>query len=375
MKVLSVIGTRPEAIKMAPVIHALRMRSDCLRSYVCMTGQHREIADQVRELFHIAVDFDLNVMQPGQSLIGTAATILSRFESVLCEVRPDWVLVQGDTTTVAMAAIAAHYSGSKVGHVEAGLRTFDKTQPFPEESNRRITAVVADKHFVPSKFAQENLLRENIALDSIYHTGNTIVDALQMVREYPFSFDGSSLDWIEHLPLGRRLALVTVHRRENFGDGICSICKAIKELAYKYRGTPVEFIYPVHPNPQIRKTVYEILDEVEHVHLMPPLDYLSLFNVLCRVDVVLTDSGGIQEEACALGKRIIILREVTERPEVVSSGMGVLVGSDPALIINQYLMISSSTKLETSSINPYGDGHAAERIVAAILDEPVTPPV
>jgi UDP-N-acetylglucosamine 2-epimerase (non-hydrolysing) len=372
MKVLSVIGTRPEAIKMAPVIHALRARSDCLESYVCMTGQHREIADQARDLFHITADFDLDVMRTGQGLIGTAAAIMSGFESVLNNLKPDWVLVQGDTTTVAMAAVAAHYAGSKVGHVEAGLRTFDKTQPFPEESNRRITAVVTDKHFAPTSLAVENLRKENIASDTIYHTGNTIIDALRMVREYPFSFAGSSLEWIERLPSGTRLVLVTAHRRENFGEGIRNICGAIKELAVKHRGA-VQFVYPVHPNPNIHDVAYATLDGVDHVHLTPPLDYLTLFNVLRRADVVLTDSGGIQEEACALGKRIIILRDVTERPEVVHSGIGVLAGSSPSLIID--LFNATGVPMgPREDVNPYGDGHAAERIVAAILDEPIVSP-
>jgi UDP-N-acetylglucosamine 2-epimerase (non-hydrolysing) len=371
-KVLSVIGTRPEAIKMAPVIQALRARPDKVESYVCMTGQHREIANQAKELFGIAADFDLNVMRPGQSLIGTAAAILARFESVLHDLRPDWVLVQGDTTTVAMTAIAAHYMGSKVGHVEAGLRTFDKTQPFPEESNRRVTAVVADKHFAPTDIAVKNLLKENIAPAIVYHTGNTIIDAVRMVREYPFSFAGGQLEWIERLSPEVHLVLITAHRRENFGEGIRNICGAIKDIAVKQNGT-VQFIYPVHPNPNIYDVVYKSLDGVDHVHLTPPLDYLTLFNVLLRADIVLTDSGGIQEEACALGKRVIILRDVTERPEVVHSGMGVLAGSDPARIINQFTAASGLGKPGEVCVNPYGDGYAAERIVAAILDEPIIP--
>jgi UDP-N-acetylglucosamine 2-epimerase (non-hydrolysing) len=364
LKVISIFGTRPEAVKMAPVVRELA-QTPGIESRVCVTAQHREMLDQVLEIFGITPDIDLNLMQPGQSLAALTARVFTHLEPVLTDFQPDWVLVQGDTTTVMAAALLAYYHQIKVGHVEAGLRTGDKFQPFPEEINRRVAGVVADLHFAPTGWSRQNLLRENIPAEQIIVTGNPAIDALQWVARQPF--DVSTLP----LPTARgKLVLVTAHRRENFGQPLENICTAIKKLANHYAGA-VQFVYPVHLNPNVQEPAYRILGEQPHVTLLPPLDYLPMVNLMKRAALVLTDSGGIQEEAPGLGVPTLVMRNTTERPEGVEAGTLKLVGTDPAVIIREarYLLDDPLTHAAMAGAkNPYGDGHAAERIVQAILD-------
>ena len=364
MKVLSVVGTRPEAVKMAPVILRLR-ETPGVESVVCVTAQHREMLDQVFSLFDILPEIDLNLMRPGQTLAGISAAIFTHLDPVLNEVRPDWVLAQGDTTTVMATALLSYYRRIPVGHVEAGLRTGDKWQPFPEEINRRIAGVVADLHFAPTAWARENLLRENVPDETIRVTGNPVIDALQWVAERPFAWDASPL---AALPADKRLVLVTAHRRENFGQPLENICAALKALAA--RGD-VHLVYPVHLNPRVQEPVYRLLEEVPNITLLPPLDYLPLVHLLKRSVLVLTDSGGLQEEAPGLGVPVLVLREVTERPEGVRAGTVKLVGTDTARIVAEASRLLDDPKAHAAmaqAVNPYGDGHAAERIVAALLE-------
>ena len=366
IKVLSIFGTRPEAVKMAPVVKELARLPE-IESQVCVTAQHRQMLDQVLDLFGITPDFDLDLMTPGQSLANLTARVFTHLDPVLADLKPDWVLVQGDTTTVMAAAMLAYYHQVRVGHVEAGLRTGDKFQPFPEEVNRRVASVVADLHFAPTECSRQNLLRENIPDEDIRVTGNTAIDALHWVVEQPFDF--SSLD----LQLGSsppRLVLVTAHRRENFGRPLEDICQALKTLAVHYRDE-VHFIYPVHLNPNVQGPVYQAIGEVPNITLLPPLDYLPLINIMKRSTIVLTDSGGLQEEAPGLGVPTLVLRNTTERPEGVEAGTLKLVGTDPNVIIGEVRRLlddPSAHAAMAGAVNPYGDGHAAARIVAAILD-------
>ena len=364
MKVLSVVGTRPEAVKMAPVILRLR-ETPGVESVVCVTAQHREMLDQVFSLFDILPEIDLNLMRPGQTLAGISAAIFTHLDPVLNEVRPDWVLAQGDTTTVMATALLSYYHRIRFGHVEAGLRTGDKWQPFPEEINRRIAGVVADLHFAPTVWARENLLREDVPDETIRVTGNPVIDALQWVAERPFAWDASPL---AALPADKRLVLVTAHRRENFGQPLENICAALKALAA--RGD-VHLVYPVHLNPRVQEPVYRLLEGVPNITLLPPLDYLPLVHLLKRSVLVLTDSGGLQEEAPGLGVPVLVLREVTERPEGVRAGTVKLVGTDTARIVAEASRLLDDPKAHAAmaqAVNPYGDGHAAERIVAALLE-------
>jgi UDP-N-acetylglucosamine 2-epimerase (non-hydrolysing) len=366
IKVLSIFGTRPEAVKMAPVVLELA-RSAGIESRVCVTAQHRQMLDQVLDLFGIHPDIDLDLMQPGQSLAAMTARVFTHLDPVLKNLKPDWVLVQGDTTTVVSAALLAYYHRIKVGHVEAGLRTDDKYQPFPEEINRRVAGVIADLHFAPTEWSRRNLLQENISADRIMVTGNPAIDALNWVAGLPFDF--TSLDLGNPAPEAR-LVLVTAHRRENFGQPLEDICLALKTLAAHYRGA-VHLIYPVHLNPNVQEPVYRILGQVEHIHLMPPLDYLPMVNLMRRATLVLTDSGGLQEEAPGLGIPTLVLRNTTERPEGVEVGTLKLVGTDPQAIVveaRRLLDDPNAYAAMAGSVNPYGDGHAAGRIVKAILD-------
>ena len=366
IKVLSIFGTRPEAVKMAPVVRELA-QTPGIEAKVCVTAQHREMLDQVLDLFEITPDMDLNLMQPGQSLAGLTARVFTHLEPVLADLQPDWVLVQGDTTTVMSAAMLAYYHQIKVGHVEAGLRTHDKFQPFPEEINRRVAGVVADLHFAPTEWSRQNLLRENTPDQQIVVTGNPAIDALQWVTQQPFDF--SSINLPESVDHGR-LVLVTAHRRENFGQPLEDICLAIKTLAQHYAGE-VHFVYPVHLNPNVQDPAHRILGEESHVTLLPPLDYLPLVNVMKRASIVLTDSGGIQEEAPGLGVPTLVLRNTTERPEGVEAGTLKLVGTDPEVVIREARRLLDDPQAHAAmsgAKNPYGDGHAAERIVKAILD-------
>jgi UDP-N-acetylglucosamine 2-epimerase (non-hydrolysing) len=365
MKILSVFGTRPEAIKMAPVVQALA-RTGGIDSRVCVTAQHRQMLDQVLALFKITPDYDLDLMQDDQSLAELSAAIFTSLDPVLDEFRPDWVLVQGDTTTVAMTGLLAYYHRVRVGHVEAGLRTHDKWQPFPEEINRRVAGVTADLHFAPTEWARQNLLSEGISQNAIVVTGNPVIDALRFVADLPMPPDIKEL--LGKLDLAhRKLILVTAHRRENFGKPLENICIAIKELAA--RGD-CEIVYPVHLNPNVQKPVTTLLKDLDHITLLPPLNYLPLVHLMKHAALILTDSGGIQEEAPSFGVPVLVLREVTERPEGIQAGSLKLVGTNSRQIVREARLLlddaSAYSKMATAS-NPFGDGKAAQKIVGALL--------
>ena len=369
LRVMTVIGTRPEAIKMAPVVQELSRHAD-IESIVVATAQHREMLDQVLALFDIQPKRDLNLMRADQSLADLTAAIFTNLDPLLTEYQPDWLLAQGDTTTVMAAALCAYYRQVKFGHVEAGLRTGDKWQPFPEEINRRMAGVIADLHFAPTDWARDNLLREGIVPSLIKITGNTIIDALNQIKNMPMPAEIEALLTQKKVLNGERdLVLVTAHRRESFGQPIREICAALKELAGKY-ANQVEFVYPVHLNPNIQEPVQEILGNVANVSLLPPLEYLPLVHLEMHAKIILTDSGGIQEEATGLGKPCLVLRERTERPEGVQAGVLKLVGTSREMIVS-----SASNLLDdpaeyarmAHAANPYGDGTAARKIVAEIL--------
>jgi UDP-N-acetylglucosamine 2-epimerase (non-hydrolysing) len=362
LRVLTIVGTRPEAIKMAPVILALQRRSERFESRVCATAQHRQMLDQVLGLFDIRPQYDLNLMRDNQSLAEITASVFTGIDRVLRDEKPDWVLVQGDTTTVMATALTAYYHKIHIGHVEAGLRTHDKYQPFPEEINRKVAGAVADAHFAPTRLARENLLAEGVPADTIQVTGNPVVDALLLAAQRPFDMGHSPL---AGLPADLRWVLVTAHRRESFGAPLEQICEAIRDLAERFRGD-VHFLYPVHLNPNVGEPVRRLLGNIPNITLLPPLDYLPMVNALKRSELVLTDSGGLQEEAPALGKPVLVLREVTERPEGIEAGTARLVGTDRQKIIDAATrLLTQPVEYEkmAHSVNPYGDGHAAERIV------------
>ena len=366
MRVLCVIGTRPEAIKTAPVVSELRKYPGRVEVKVCVTGQHREMLDQMLSLFGIRPDYDLDVMQDGQSLADVTARVLTGLEPVVAKEKPDWMLVQGDTTTTVIAALVAFYNRVRVGHVEAGLRTGNKLQPFPEEMNRAIVDRLADLHFVPTETARQNLLREGIDQASIRVTGNTAVDALHWVSALPSPPDVTA--WVP--ATSARIVLVTIHRRENFGPPMESICGALRELAERY-GDRLRIVYPLHLNPNVQVPARRLLEGIANVSLLPPLDYLSMVHLMKRSYLMLTDSGGIQEEAPALGKPVLVLREVTERPEGVASGVAKVVGTDRERIVAETVRLLEDPVLHermARAVNPYGDGHAAERIVEALLN-------
>jgi UDP-N-acetylglucosamine 2-epimerase (non-hydrolysing) len=367
MRVLTVFGTRPEAVKMAPVVQELK-RTPGIEVCVCVTAQHRQMLDQVLTLFEIRPDIDLDLMQEDQSLAELSAAIFTHLDPVLAHVRPDWMLVQGDTTTSAVASLLAYYRRIRVGHVEAGLRTHDKWQPFPEEINRRVTGVIADLHFAPTEWARHNLLAESVPEAAVVVTGNPVIDALQAVAARPEPEETARL--LEKLGIGaqgKRLILVTAHRRENFGEPLENICAALRELAG--RGD-VEIVYPVHLNPNVQTPVHHLLDGVAHVSLLPPQDYLPLVHLMKRAALILTDSGGIQEEAPAFGVPVLVLRAVTERPEGVEAGVLTLVGTDDRLIVREASRLLDDPAAYASmarAVNPFGDGHAAARIVQTLL--------
>lgn len=368
LSILSVIGTRPEAIKMAPVLQAFERNSPHIRSLVCVTSQHREMVDPILALFGLDADFDLDVMEPDQSLSNLTATLVNKLAPILSRTAPDWVLAQGDTTTVFAAALSAYYHKIPFAHVEAGLRTGDLYQPFPEEMNRRFADSVATLHFAATFQNCENLLREQIPEHRIVVTGNTGVDALLWAAELPCDWSGGPL---AHIPAAASIVLVTAHRRENFGEPLSQICCAIRDLALKFAECGVLFVYPVHPNPNVRRTVFDILGGISNVSLPEPLDYLSMIHLMKQSTVILTDSGGIQEEAVGLGIPVLVLREVTERPEGIAAGVAQLVGTQRAEIFAKVSTVLQEPLLRqrmVSSSNPYGDGKAAERIVAALLN-------
>lgn len=371
-KVLSIFGTRPEAIKMAPVIKELEKYPDVFQSIVCVTAQHREMLDQVLNLFSICPDYDLDIMKPGQSLFDVTCNVLKGLKPVLEKERPDIVLVHGDTTTTMAASLAAYYCQMSVGHVEAGLRTHKKFTPFPEEINRTVTGVLSDLHFAPTETARRNLLNENVANDTIHVTGNTVVDALMSVSVKLNNDPAIRLQMdqkFSFLDPSKRLILVTCHRRENFGEGFENICRALAELAETL--SDIEIVCPLHLNPNVRGPVQRLLGGGRHnnIHLIDPLDYLPFVYLIDRSYLILTDSGGIQEEAPSLGKPVLVMRETTERPEALDAGTVKLVGADKRLIISGALELLQNNEVYRSmsiAHNPYGDGHAAERI-AAIL--------
>ena len=366
LKILSILGTRPEAIKMAPVIRELARHPDQITSLICVTAQHRQMLDQVLNLFQITPNFDLDIMREAQSPTQVAASVLARLEPILLAERPDWVLTQGDTTTAMAASLAAFYARVKVGHVEAGLRTHDKNQPFPEEVNRRVTSVVADLHFAPTAWARRNLLKECIPARSIILTGNPVIDALHAVCAMPYC---PQLGPLAPIPSDRRIVLVTAHRRENTGPPLISICEALCELARRYQGS-LHIVYPVHLNPHIREPVYHLLSDIPGIILLPPLDYLPLVHLLRRSYLVLTDSGGLQEEAPSLGKPVLVLRNTTERPEAIEAGTAMLVGTSCQRIVDETAHLLDDTQAYermAQAVNPYGDGQAAPRIVNALL--------
>ncbi len=373
LRVLSIFGTRPEAIKMAPVVLGLA-RADGIESKVCVTAQHREMLDQVLDLFKIKPDHDLNLMAPGQDLFDITARSLLGLRDVLRQERPDVVLVHGDTTTCFAAALAAFYENIPVGHVEAGLRTGDLRAPFPEEANRSLVGRIASYHFAPTEGSRRNLLAESVNPDRIWVTGNTVIDALLMVRDMV----GAQGDdhWREHFGAklygrivdpARKLILITGHRRENFGQGFIDLCTAIRDLANAHPDW--DLLYPVHLNPNVRKPVYDILAGLDNVILIEPEDYAPFVWLMDHSDMILTDSGGIQEEGPALGKPVLVMRNVTERPEAVEAGTVLLVGTDREKIVagvERVLLDSAVYSAMSHAHNPYGDGHAVERIVEAL---------
>jgi UDP-N-acetylglucosamine 2-epimerase (non-hydrolysing) len=370
LRVVSIFGTRPEAVKMAPVVKALANDPE-IESKVVVTAQHREMLDQVLGLFGIHPDLDLNLMRPNQSLARLTADIFANLDPVLRELAPDWVLVQGDTTTVMAAAILCYYNRIRVGHVEAGLRTGDRWQPFPEEINRRVAGVVADLHFAPTEHSRQNLLREGVPDWRIVVTGNPVIDALQEIIRRPIPAEAQALlDRCGIRPGGRELILVTAHRRENFGRPLEEICSALRGLAGRY-AERIHLIYPVHLNPNVQEPVKRLLGGVENISLIPPLEYLPLLHLMKRARLVLTDSGGIQEEATGLGVPTLVLRRTTERPEGVEAGVLKLVGTDAAVIqaeAARLLEDETAYRAMAQAANPFGDGHAAGRIVTALKD-------
>ncbi|MGM9978708.1 MAG: non-hydrolyzing UDP-N-acetylglucosamine 2-epimerase [Clostridium sp.] len=364
-KIITIFGTRPEAIKMAPLVKELEKREG-IESKICVTAQHREMLDQVLELFDIKPDFDLNIMKTKQSLTGITNRILEGLETIFKEEKPDMILVHGDTTTTFSSALAAYYQQIKVGHVEAGLRTFDKYFPFPEEMNRKLTGAIADLHFSPTKGAKNNLLREGIDEKSIYITGNTVIDAMLHTVEDDYVFENEELNKIDFK--NKKVIMITAHRRENWGEGISNICEALNQIVNENKD--VELVYLVHLNPIVKDMVHEKLGGKERVHLLNPLDTKETHNLMNKCFMVMTDSGGLQEEAPHLGKPVLVLRDVTERPEAVEYGTVKLVGTNKEKIIDEAnILINSKEAYEKMSkaVNPYGDGKASERICDAIM--------
>jgi len=367
IKVMNVFGTRPEAIKMAPVIQKLKEAEE-IEAIVTVTAQHREMLDQVLELFQIKPDYDLDIMKEGQSLSDITVRVLKGLEEVMIRERPDMVLVHGDTSTTFVAALAGFYQQLKVGHVEAGLRTYNKYSPFPEEMNRHLTGVLTDVHFAPTSTSRNNLLAENNPVERIFVTGNTVIDALLKTVSDDYRFELPELARIDFIH--QKVILLTAHRRENLGEGMENIFQAVRELVQTEE--EVEVIFPVHLNPLVREKANNILGGLKRVHLIEPLDYLPFANLMARSYLILTDSGGLQEEAPSLGKPVLVLRDTTERPEALEAGTVSLVGTDREAIFStarELLKDEDKYNKMARAVNPYGDGKASERIVNRILYE------
>jgi len=365
--VLTLVGTRPEAIKMAPVLKELGKHRDQIRSIVCVTGQHRQMLEQALEIFQIHPDYDLAVMEPDQMLSRLTTKLLTSLNPVVEETHPNWILAQGDTTTVLVAALVSYYQRVLFGHVEAGLRTGDKFRPYPEEMNRRIADQLADALFAPTEQNRQALLREGIADNKIAVTGNTVVDALQFTAERPFDWSTGPL---ASLPEQKQIVLVTAHRRESFGQPLREICLAVKELSISLNSEGVHFVYPVHLNPNVRKAAEGILSGLPNVSLIEPLDYSSMIHLMKRSKLILTDSGGIQEEAPSLGVPVLVMRDATERPEGVEMRVARLVGTNRSRIVEEVTRLLRDPAAYAAMVtreNPYGDGNASRRIVSFLL--------
>ena len=366
-KILIVFGTRPEAIKMAPLVKEFQKQAEGFDTKVCVTAQHREMLDQVLEFFSITPDYDLNLMKPGQNLYGLTADIITGMKPVLEDFCPDYVFVHGDTTTTMATSIAAFYSGAKVCHIEAGLRTHNKWSPFPEEINRQVTGRIADYHFAPTETSKQNLLQENVLESTVVVTGNTVIDALLESVEKVNSEPSVFIQDLSKRLGDREMILVTGHRRENHGEGFIRICEALKTIAQDDSSRLI--VYPVHLNPKVQEPVNRILSEVDNVILIDPLAYQDFIWMMNRAKLIITDSGGVQEEAPSLGKPVLVMRDTTERPEAVAAGTVLLVGTDTNLIVAEALdLLTNKSRFEKMSRlhNPYGDGKACERIVAHI---------
>lgn len=383
-KIMLVFGTRPEAIKMAPLVLALRKHSDMFETIVCVTGQHRQMLDQVLDIFEIRPDYDLNIMKQGQDLYDITARVLTGMRDVLNEAQPDMVLVHGDTTTSTAAALAAFYRQIPVGHVEAGLRTHDIYSPWPEELNRQITGRIASCNFAPTPLSRKNLTDEGVPENRITVTGNTVIDALFSIVDKIKNDSSLCVKITEELAKagydpsrlkdGKKLVLITGHRRENFGDGFISMCRAIKTLSGKY--PDVDFVYPMHLNPNVRRPIHEVfgnnLQGLGNMFFIEPLEYLSFVFLMEKSNIVLTDSGGIQEEAPGLGKPVLVMRDTTERPEAIEAGTVKLVGTDYDRIVNEVSALLDNPSIYDSmskAVNPYGDGKACERIIETLISK------
>lgn len=367
IKNLFVFGTRPEAIKMAPLVKEFQEHHEAFESKVCITAQHREMLDQVLDFFEIVPDFDLNLMKPNQNLYGLTADIITNLRPVLENFNPDFVFVHGDTTTTMATSIAAFYAGAKICHVEAGLRTFNMQSPFPEEMNRRVTGVVSNIHFAPTSTSRRNLLNENTSEVNILVTGNTVIDALlfSVNKVNTINYKDQEIEGLKLIVEGSsKIILVTGHRRENHGQGLINICEALKEIALQH--PECQIIYPVHLNPNVQEHVYELLSDITNIKLISPLSYPSFVWLMEKSHIIITDSGGVQEEAPSLGKPVLVMRNTTERPEAVDAGTVRLVGTDKQKIVDEANRLLNNEKayLEMSQLhNPYGDGKACERIV------------
>lgn len=366
-KILIVFGTRPEAIKMAALVKAFLENSNRFETRVCLTAQHREMLDQVIDFFEITPNYDLNLMRPGQNLFQLTADVILGMKSILEEFSPDYVFVHGDTTTSTAAALASYYARVKVCHVEAGLRTHDKWSPFPEEINRQLTGRLADIHFAPTEISKQNLLKEGVKEEAIIVVGNTVIDGLHWAIEKLGNFEDKEINKLKSiLNPDKKLILVTGHRRENFGQGFISMCKALAQIAER---SDVQLIYPVHLNPNVQKPVFELLNDLKNVHLIAPLSYPAFVWLMEKSYLILTDSGGIQEEAPSLGKPVLVMRNTTERPEAVDAGTILLVGTNSNMIVDKVKMLLEDADTYTrmsKAHNPYGDGQSVKRIIEAL---------